>query len=93
MSVDTLAVSLSPMEMVASASQSTGRESQWFNSERFLDPNFNAEQYVADLRRYVSVHPPGQQHEWRKHIPAASVSGDEAQQRPSVGGALGDTEL
>jgi len=40
--------------MMASVSHSNGRESQWFDSERFLDPNFNAEQYVADLRRYVS---------------------------------------
>ena len=63
MSIDTLAVSSSPMEMVARASQNSGRESQWFDSERFLDPNFNAEQYVADLRRYVSVQPPGQQRE------------------------------
>ena len=44
--------------MMASVSQSNGRESQWFDSERFLDPNFNAEQYVADLRRYVSSEVP-----------------------------------
>lgn len=26
----------------------------WFKPERFLEPEFDAEQYVADLRRYVS---------------------------------------
>ena len=42
---------------MCSISQANGRESHWFDSERFLDPQFNAEQYVADLRRYVSPGP------------------------------------
>ncbi len=25
----------------------------WFNPERFMEPNFDADTYVADLRRYV----------------------------------------
>ena len=31
-----------------------GGSAHWFKPERFLEPNFNAEQYVADARRYVS---------------------------------------
>ena len=27
----------------------------WFKPERFLDQNFDADSYVADLRRYVSI--------------------------------------
>lgn len=27
----------------------------WFNPERFMEPNFDADTYVADLRRYVSI--------------------------------------
>ena len=30
----------------------------WFKPEKFLDQNFEAESYVADLRRYVSTSPP-----------------------------------
>ena len=52
-----VAVSASPMLTMGSSSQTNGRESQWFDSKRFLDPAFNAEQYVADLRRYVSSGP------------------------------------
>ena len=26
----------------------------WFKPEKFLEPNFNAEAYVNDLKRYVS---------------------------------------
>jgi hypothetical protein len=26
----------------------------WFKPERFMEPDFNAEKYVADVRRYVS---------------------------------------
>ena len=29
--------------------------SHFFQPERFMHPNFNAEQYVADVRRYVSL--------------------------------------
>lgn len=27
----------------------------WFKPEKFLDPNFNPEAYVNDLKRYVSL--------------------------------------
>ena len=45
------------MKTMGVMSQSSAIESQWFDSERFSDPNFKAEQYVADLRRYVSSSP------------------------------------
>ena len=31
-----------------------GASVHWFKPERFLEPDFDAEQYVADARRYVS---------------------------------------
>ena len=51
MAADMQAVSASSMSTMP---QSDGSETRWFDSERLLDPGFNAEQYVADLRRYVS---------------------------------------
>ena len=55
MTAEVQPVPFNPMKIVASNSEGRGSESQWFDSERFLDPNFNAEQYVADLRRYVRL--------------------------------------
>ena len=55
MTAEVQPVPFNPMKIVASTSEGRGSESQWFDSERFLDPAFNAEQYVADLRRYVSL--------------------------------------
>ena len=52
-----MAVSSGSVSTMGIISQSNERESHWFDSERFLDPQFNAEQYVADLRRYVSPGP------------------------------------
>ena len=52
-----MAVSANSLSTMGSIAQTNDRESHWFDSERFLDPQFNAEQYVADLRRYVSLGP------------------------------------
>ncbi len=52
-----MAVSADSVSTMGSIAQTNERESHWFDSERFLDPQFNAEQYVADLRRYVSPGP------------------------------------
>ena len=54
---DKMAVSASSLSTMGSIAQTNERKSHWFDSERFLgfmDPQFNAEQYVADLRRYVA---------------------------------------
>ena len=42
---------------MGSIAQTNERELHWFKSERFLDPQSNAEQHVADLRRSVSRGP------------------------------------
>lgn len=42
------------LELMANATHSDNQRSQWFNADTFLAPDFNAEQYVADVRRYVS---------------------------------------
>ena len=55
MTADVQSVPFNPMTIVASTSEGRASESHWFDSEKFLDPGFNAEQYVADLRRYVSL--------------------------------------
>ena len=54
---DKMAVSADLVSTMGSIAQTTERESHWFDSERFLDPQFNAEQHVADLQRYVSPGP------------------------------------
>ncbi len=55
---DKMAVSANSLFFtMGSIAQTIERGSHWFDSESFLDSRFNAEQYVADLRRYVSPGP------------------------------------
>jgi len=39
----------------ASFSHNDDNPPHWFKPERFVEPHFDAESYVADLRRYVGL--------------------------------------
>ena len=54
---DSMAVSANSVSTMGTRAQTSERKSHWLDSEGFSDPPCNVEQYVADLRRYVSPGP------------------------------------
>ncbi|CAL8471248.1 g10790 [Coccomyxa elongata] len=48
---------VAPQKSLGSAgfAQNDDNPPHWFNPERFMEPNFDADTYVADLRRYVPL--------------------------------------
>lgn len=42
------------MEVLTPRGDDVGEQPHWFRPEAFLSPDFDADAFIADLRRYVS---------------------------------------